>query len=121
MAVAPHSVAPTVFELGGREPPQSPRRAPAQAPAAAESPRQGNLSLTVSDLAREEDRAAKDAKEKRKGLSESKKIMLSKLTNQIQVCLARVQSGELDENSREKYQDMIMKLKAQMGNITDVK
>lgn len=79
-----------------------------------------NLTLTVSEVAREEDRVAKETKDKRRALEESKIKMLDKLTKQLQLCIARVQSGELDENAREKYEDMIMKLKEQMGKITGV-
>lgn len=76
--------------------------------------------MTVSVEAREEDKARLEAKDKRKALEESKKKMLEKLTKQLQHCIARVQSGELDEPSREKYEDMIMTLKSQMAKISGV-
>jgi len=113
---SPFDAAPTVFE---NRPPASPVRRPqtatAEPPA---SPVGGNLTLTVSDAAREEDRTVKSAKDKVKALQESKKKMLFNLTKQLQHCITRVQSGELDEDSREKYEDMIMKLKAQVEKIT---
>lgn len=76
------------------------------------------MSLTVSDAARQEDRAAEKAKDMKLDLKNSKNQILEKLTKQMQQCIARVQSGGLDENSCEKYQDLIMKLKLQMGKIT---
>lgn len=78
------------------------------------------MNLTVSEEAREEDKARLEAKDKRKALEESRMIMLDKLTKQLQHCIARVQKGDLDETSRDKYEDMIMTLKSQMKKISGV-
>jgi hypothetical protein len=87
------------------------------APAIPERPA-GNLTLTVSAEAQQEDKVLQGAKEKRKALEESRTKMLDKLTKQMQLCIARVQSDELDEPSREKYQDMLMVIKSQMDKLS---
>jgi len=127
-AMAPVAAAPSVFEVGGREPHAEMASVSAQtisAPSTSDEvadlqPAGGShhLTATFSDTAREEDRAARDVKEKRRVLDESKRIMLDKLTKQLQTCLAHVQSGSLDERAREKYQDIIMQLKSQMVKVT---
>merc|ERR1712187_787387 len=78
----------------------------------------GNLTLTVSEEARQEDKAFKDAKEKRKALEESRKEMLAKLTRQVQLCLTRLQDDSLDEQKRENYQEMLSSLKMQMNKLS---
>lgn len=76
------------------------------------------MKLVVSEVARQEDRARKEQQEKKAALEESRRNMLAKLTKQLQACLARVQSDELDEAGKEKYQDMINTLKSQMAKIS---
>lgn len=83
-----------------------------------DAPVQGNLYYAVSDAARKEDKAISAKEERRKALEDSKIKMNAKLTAQLQQCMAKVQSGELDEPTREKYEDFIFKLKAQMVKIT---
>eukprot|EP00930_Biecheleria_cincta_P021905 TRINITY_DN16098_c0_g1_i3.p1 TRINITY_DN16098_c0_g1~~TRINITY_DN16098_c0_g1_i3.p1 ORF type:complete len:669 (+),score=151.06 TRINITY_DN16098_c0_g1_i3:31-2007(+) len=56
-------------------------------------PKNLNLTLVVSDQAREEDKAQREVADKRKAMEEGKRQMLAKLTKQLQLCLARVQSG----------------------------
>merc|ERR1712008_60357 len=81
---------------------------------------EGNLTLAVSTNAREEDRVAKEVVDKKNKLESSKKVMLAKVTKQLQLCLTRVQGGGLDDKSREKYQDMITKLRAQLGRVSNL-
>jgi len=81
---------------------------------------EGNLTLAVSNNAREEDRVTKELSDKKTKLESSKKVMLAKVTKQLQLCLARIQGGGLDEASREKYQDMITKLRAQLGRVSNL-
>lgn len=101
--------------------PQQPRAAPAAAAEARRAaPPEGNLTLAVSAGAREEDRAQRLAQEKRSRLDQSRREMIAKLTKQLQVCLARVQKGDLDDRAKEKFQDMIATLRAQMDKVSGV-
>lgn len=86
-------------------------------PGSPAQPKNLNLTLVVSDQAREEDKVQREVADKKKAMEESKRQMLAKLTKQLQLCLARVQSGDLEEEGKEKYQDMISSLKAQMAKI----
>lgn len=78
-----------------------------------------HLKLVVSETAREEDKVVQEIQEKKNQLESGRKNMLAQLTKQLQLCLARVQSGDLDDRSKEKYQDMISSLKAQMAKISN--
>jgi len=81
---------------------------------------QGNLTLSVSAGARKEDEAQRLAREQRSTLDRSRREIVAKLTRQLQVCLARVQKGDLDDRAKEKYQDMIAALRAQMDKVSGV-
>jgi len=117
---------------------RTPEQSPEQKPAAPEKPEPnrtphfalsagrrtkmigggGNLTLTVSDVARDEDHAKLKAAEQRVAAEEKRKKMLATLTQQIKVCLTRLQAGDLDDAGKEKYQDMVASLKAQMEKIS---
>lgn len=79
-----------------------------------------NMTLVVSDDAKEADKAQRELAEKRKAMEEGKRQMLEKLTKQMQLCLARLQNADLDDKAKERYQDMITTLKAQMSKIGHV-
>eukprot|EP00445_Apocalathium_hangoei_P003645 CAMPEP_0203848178 /NCGR_PEP_ID=MMETSP0359-20131031/5419_1 /ASSEMBLY_ACC=CAM_ASM_000338 /TAXON_ID=268821 /ORGANISM="Scrippsiella Hangoei, Strain SHTV-5" /LENGTH=487 /DNA_ID=CAMNT_0050763735 /DNA_START=133 /DNA_END=1596 /DNA_ORIENTATION=- len=89
-------------------------------PTAAVQDAKGNLTLTISKSAKQEDVAHRAAAAKKSLVQEQKQCILAKLTKQLQMCLARLQAGGLDEASLEKYQDMISSLKAQMAKITGI-
>ncbi|CAE8617672.1 unnamed protein product, partial [Polarella glacialis] len=101
--------------------PSAPPPVSSPAPSVASSPagtRGKHMKLMVSEAAQEEDKALRGVSEKKKAMEESRRQMLEKLTKQIQMCLTRVQSGDLDEEAKEKYQDMMSSLKAQMAKIS---
>jgi len=79
-----------------------------------------NMTLVVSDDAREADKAQKELAEKKRAMEDGKRQMLEKLTKQMQICLAKLQNTDLDDKAKEKYQDMITTLKAQMSKIGSV-
>merc|ERR1712217_264781 len=78
----------------------------------------GHLKLAVSEAARAEDKTARENSIKKTAIEAGKKKMLEKLTTQLKTCLARIQSGDLDETAKEKYQDMIAVLKGQMAKVS---
>ncbi|CAE7357132.1 Fggy [Symbiodinium microadriaticum] len=80
----------------------------------------GNMTLVVSADAREADKAQRELAEKRKAMEEGKRHMLAKLTKQMQLCLAKLQNPDLDDNAKEKYQDMITSLKTNMSKLGNV-
>jgi len=95
----------------------SPPAAPG-APAAATMPVQHTL--LVSDAARKDEQAVKDNREKRRALDENKKKILERLTQQLQLCLSKLQGPQLDDQGREKYQDIIQSIKGQMAKVSDI-
>jgi hypothetical protein len=62
-----------------------------------------------------------DSTEKETSHGDQKMRMLAKLTQQMQVCLARVQDQRLDDNSREKYQALASSIKVQLENISSIR
>merc|ERR1712217_937148 len=78
----------------------------------------GHLKLAVSETARAEDKTARENSIKKNAIEEGKKKMLEKLTTKLKTCLARIQSGDLDDTAKEKYQDMIALLKMQMTKVS---
>lgn len=79
-----------------------------------------NMTLVVSDDAREADKAQKELAEKKRAMEDGKRQMLEKLTKQMQICLSKLQNPELDDKAKERYQDMITTLKNQMSKIGTV-
>lgn len=79
-----------------------------------------NMTLVVSDGAREADKAQKELAEKKRAMEDGKRQMLEKLTKQMQICLSKLQNPELDDKAKERYQDMITTLKNQMSKIGNV-
>eukprot|EP00747_Dinoflagellata_sp_TGD_P101132 gnl/TRDRNA2_/TRDRNA2_168244_c1_seq1.p1 gnl/TRDRNA2_/TRDRNA2_168244_c1~~gnl/TRDRNA2_/TRDRNA2_168244_c1_seq1.p1 ORF type:complete len:687 (+),score=113.37 gnl/TRDRNA2_/TRDRNA2_168244_c1_seq1:72-2132(+) len=117
---------PSVFEVAppsngssNNRPPDSPARKPSAAPTP--SPSKGSLTLVLSDAGREEDRARAERQGQKKSLQESKKKMLEQLTKQLQALLGRLQDDKLDGASKEKYQDMVNKVSAQISKVSDLK
>merc|ERR1712032_66219 len=94
---------------------------PAAAPA---DPGTGTLpvqhTLLVSDVARKEEQAVKESKEKRRALDESKNKILERLTQQLQLCLSKLQGPHLNDQGREKYQDIIQSTKGQMAKVSNI-
>merc|ERR1712060_573522 len=119
-AVAEKSVASATSIDAVEAAPAKSQAAPAKSQTDAKPTPSGNLSLSFSEAARAEDKLAQDNSRKRTQLEQGKKVMLEKLTKQLQLCLARVQSGDLDDAGKEKYQDMIASLKGQMLKISGV-
>ncbi|CAE7300149.1 Fggy [Symbiodinium necroappetens] len=82
--------------------------------------------LGLSDLANRSrtmghpGKAQRELAEKRKAMEEGKRHMLAKLTKQMQLCLAKLQNPDLDDNAKEKYQDMITSLKTNMSKLGNV-
>lgn len=85
---------------------------------AGEAPQANKFYLSVSETAREEDTVAREKEARRQTLEEGKRKMLATLTQQLQQCLTRLQGQNLDESTREKYQDIIQSLKAQMAKVS---
>lgn len=81
---------------------------------------QGNFSLSVSTTAKEQERVATHNASVHTSVDERKKVMLANLTQQLQLCIRRIQDPGLDERAKEKYQDMIDALKAQMAKVTGI-
>jgi len=79
-----------------------------------------NMTLVVSDDAKEAEKAQRELSDKKRAMEEGKRQMLEKLTKQLQICLSRLQKTDLDDKAKEKYQDMITSLKAQMLKIGNV-
>lgn len=97
--------------------------APAAAPTASSPATAGkrrHMTLVVSEQAKEEDEMHRETAHKKRAIEDQRRKMLEKLTTQLQVCLARVQAGDLDDLGKEKYQDMISSLKEQMAKISHV-
>eukprot|EP00928_Gymnodinium_smaydae_P014721 TRINITY_DN15418_c0_g2_i2.p1 TRINITY_DN15418_c0_g2~~TRINITY_DN15418_c0_g2_i2.p1 ORF type:complete len:416 (-),score=44.14 TRINITY_DN15418_c0_g2_i2:90-1271(-) len=79
----------------------------------------GRFKLSVSQAAQKVDKAHEDLRAKKAAILEKKKVMLSKLTRQLQDCLGKLQDDSLDDASREKYQDFITTLKTQMTALSE--
>jgi len=62
-----------------------------------------------------------DSAEKETSQGDQKMRILAKLTQQMQVCLVRVQDQRLDDNSREKYQALASSIKVQLENISSIR
>jgi len=62
-----------------------------------------------------------DSAEKETSQGDQKMRILAKLTQQMQVCLVRVQDQRLDDNSREKYQALASSIKVQLENISTIR
>lgn len=81
---------------------------------------QGNFSLSVSSAAKEQERVVSHNATVHSSVDDRKKVMLANLTQQLQLCIRRIQDPSLDERAKEKYQDMIDALKAQMAKVTGI-
>eukprot|EP00927_Polykrikos_kofoidii_P050616 TRINITY_DN44508_c0_g1_i1.p1 TRINITY_DN44508_c0_g1~~TRINITY_DN44508_c0_g1_i1.p1 ORF type:complete len:488 (+),score=101.07 TRINITY_DN44508_c0_g1_i1:79-1542(+) len=80
----------------------------------------GNRTLNISEAARQGEMAFKTAQEKRKVVEAGKKDMLAKLTKQLQLCLSRLRDSKVDEKGREKYQNLITSIRAQMTKLSSI-
>mmetsp|Transcript_66016 Transcript_66016/g.157847 ORF Transcript_66016/g.157847 Transcript_66016/m.157847 type:complete len:361 (-) Transcript_66016:47-1129(-) len=70
----------------------------------------GNLTFTA-------DGVEPRRQEKKRLVQEESKSILAKMTEQVKVCLERVQDPSLDPSSREKYQKMLRTLQASMAKV----
>lgn len=83
-----------------------------QMPAESPAPSPRNLSWSLDDAATSSSKSQ---------AVDGQKRMLEKLTQQMQVCLARLQDTQLDGVRRERYQELASSIQSQVDKITQIR